>query len=101
MRYSIRVQFTTAFLFWLMWFGCLKAQVQFSYEFNCGFIPDSINTEGIINTPILNDNLKVGLLLVQFADWQTNIDARGAVGWRDIHLAVPDTINDKYRYDDR
>ncbi len=100
MRYSIRVQFTTAFLFWLMWFGCLEAQVQFSYEFNCGFIPDSINTEGIINTPILNDNLKVGLLLVQFADWQTNIDARGSVGWGDDDPLTFDPIYDKYRYDD-
>ena len=101
MCYSTKMQFVTAFLFWLMWLGCLEAQVQFSYEFNCGFTPDTSNTEWLNSKKAFTDTtLKVGLLLVQFADWQTNIDARGAVGWRDIDLAVPDTINDKYRYDD-
>ena len=80
----------------------VNLNAQFEYEFNCGFTPDTSNTEWLNSQQTYTDTtLKVGLLLVQFSDWQTNIDARGAVGWRDIHLAVPDTINDKYRYDDR
>ena len=35
------------------------------------------------NTMMLNTSLTTGLLLVQFSDWQTNVDARGSVGYVD------------------
>ncbi len=50
--------------------------------------------------PIIDYTFKVGLLLVQFSDWQTNPDARGSVGWStsDTLTAVVDTM--KYKYKD-
>ncbi len=30
-------------------------------------------------TPVIDDTFKVGLLLVQFSDWQSNPDARGGI----------------------
>ncbi len=52
------------------------------------------------NTVMLNTSLTTGLLLVQFSDWQTNVDARGSVGYVDNNGdGQPDVIQfNKYRY---
>ncbi len=49
-------------------------------DWQCGVALDTTfyqTTESI--TPIIDDSLKVGLLLVQFADWDNNYDAKGGV----------------------
>ncbi len=46
---------------------------------------------------MLNTSLTTGLLLVQFSDWQTNLDARGSVGY--VGDGYPDEpVYNKYRY---
>ncbi|MGH1362264.1 MAG: right-handed parallel beta-helix repeat-containing protein [Calditrichia bacterium] len=48
--------------------------------------------------PILQDTtLRVAILFVQFADFATNADARGSVGWNDISPSAS-IIEKKYRY---
>ncbi len=48
------------------------------------------------------DTIRLGIVCVQFADLQSNIDARGSYGWIDTDTDnVPDTGQaDKYRYRD-
>lgn len=69
-------------------------------EFHCYFSADT--TEAILESiPVLQDtSLRTAVLFVQFADWETNIRARGSVGW--FNSDPTDTSNyiiyNKYRY---
>ncbi len=49
---------------------------------------------------MLNTTLTTGVLLVQFSDWQTNVDSRGSVGYVDNNGDhKPDVVQyNKYRY---
>ncbi len=47
----------------------------------CGFSHDSTNLEFIETIGKMeNTSLKVGLLMVQFSDWETNLNAQGCAG---------------------
>jgi M6 family metalloprotease-like protein len=50
--------------------------------------------------PLNNDTIKVGLLLVQFADWNSNYDSRGGVGWSDSLFSRAKVDTFKYKFDD-
>ncbi|NIU01827.1 MAG: hypothetical protein GWN01_13235, partial [Nitrosopumilaceae archaeon] len=78
------------------------SSAQEATEWECGFA-DSPYRETLLESlsPIINDTMKVGLLLVQFSDWQTNLNARGGVGWT---YSNPDSFHvvdtTKYKYED-
>ncbi len=62
-------------------------------EWQCGVSLDTSfyqPTESII--PIVDDTLKVGLLLVQFADLQDSLDSRGGVGWSNMIMQYCVTV---------
>ncbi len=62
---------------------------QWEDDTQCGFSLDSTNLEFIETIGTLeNTNLKIGLLMVQFSDWETNINARGGVGWDDLNYNI-------------
>ncbi len=66
----------------------------------CGF-ENSPEKEELLESlvPMQDTTLNVGLLLVQFSDWQDSLDSRGGVGW--LHkdsLNLIDTT--KYKYKD-
>lgn len=89
------------FLFGLLFLSSLVKAQTVEEDWQCGFSTDSSQmrlTESI--QPMINTSLKVGMLLVQFADWDTNIDARGGVGWThwSQDTATMDTF--KFRYKD-
>ncbi len=50
---------------------------------------------------VLQDtSLRVAILFVQFADWETRLDARGSVGYTDYRPQYADTVFRKFRYPD-
>ncbi|RMG22856.1 MAG: hypothetical protein D6732_25315 [Methanobacteriota archaeon] len=69
-------------------------------DWACGF-EDAPEKEQLLQSLTLmqDTTLKVGLLLVQFSDWQNSLDSRGSVGWGDKdNLNLVDTT--KYKYED-
>jgi hypothetical protein len=52
--------------------------------------------EGAIT--LQDTSLRIGILFVQFADYATNINARGSVGWNSELPSDTVTIEKKYRY---
>ncbi len=86
---------------WIVCFFVLifasQAIAQTEDELHCYFSEDT--TESILESiPVLQDtSLRTAVLFVQFADWETNIRARGSVGWESS--TNPDSFKfDKYRY---
>ncbi len=70
-------------------------------DLDCYFSADTASQTSLESIPVLQDtSLKIAILLVQFADWETNINARGSVGW--FKSDSTDTSNyiiyNKYRY---
>ncbi len=66
---------------------------QFEDDWQCGVALDTTYYQPIESiTPIINDTLKVGLLLVQFADWQDSLDSRGGVGWSNMIMQYCVTV---------
>ncbi len=81
--------FTITFVFLLI---PMEILTQTTDDWQCGVALDTTfyqPTESII--PIVDDTLKVGLLLVQFADWQDSLDSRGGVGWSDMIMQYCET----------
>ncbi len=88
------------FLFTL---NCILVLNSYSQEYNtdweCGCQPDTVLTKELGNSITYKDtSLKVGILLVQFADWETNWNARGGVGYNRFDTLTADTIYNKYRW---
>lgn len=77
----------------------LNAQTE-EDDWACGFEDAPEKQELLESLTIMQDTtLKVGLLLVQFADWQTNLDARGGVGWTSRN-DTNSVDTSKYKYED-
>ncbi len=66
---------------------------QIEEDWQCGVSLDTSFYQPIENiTPLINDTLKVGLLLVQFADLQDSLDSRGGVGWSNMIMQYCVTV---------
>lgn len=68
-------------------------------EWECGCTPDTVLSTELGNSITYeNTSLRVGILLVQFADWQTNWNARGGVGYDTSDISIANIIYNKYRW---
>ncbi len=63
-------------------------------DWHCGVSLDTSYYQPVESiTQIIDDTLKVGLLLVQFADWADSLDSRGGVGWSDMIMQYCETVS--------
>lgn len=89
-------RFILLVLFLMVIFSRVSAQTE--DDLDCYFSADTTQTSPE-SIPVLQDtSLRIAILFVQFADWRTNANARGSLGWDHYDSLQADTVFDKYRY---